>query len=345
VLDGSLVARPLGRRDDQLGQPRTENLLGRPAEGTRRGGVPVRDPALGVHAHERVDGRLDHRPVGTVGFRATFLRPLPCGHVHDHAETEPRFAVGPAHEVRREVGMDDGAGPGQETLFDPVAVDLARPEAADQEVLTGQVGRMGEVAQAAAGHLPGGVTEQFAEGVVHLAEAEVGADQALGDGNVGEHAPEQFLALLYRGAGPDLVGHVARHPDDADERTCAVEERRVGDPGGKDAAGAVLHRELPGPGPARGDRRHDLLALLVGRIRHREVADRSADCLVGAVPVEPLGGPVPVHDGAADVGGDDCLTNRVEHLDTQRQSITGRLERRFGRLRMRRCAVTLCSIR
>ena len=50
------------RRDDGLGQLPPDHVVERPAERRRRLRVPPHDPAVGVHADERVVRRIEHEP-------------------------------------------------------------------------------------------------------------------------------------------------------------------------------------------------------------------------------------------------------------------------------------------
>jgi hypothetical protein len=107
---------------------------------------------------------------------------------------------------------------------------------------------------------------------------------------------------------------VARDPDDARQPAVGVVVRGVGDPGRHQFSigppGVVAAR----PGLAGLDALHDLGGLRLAGLGDRELADLATLHLARRPAVQLLGGRVPVHDRAAEVGRDHRLSHRIQQL-------------------------------
>ena len=117
--------------------------------------------------------------------------------------------------------------------------------------------------------------------------------------------------LAHRLFRPLALGDVGRHPDEAGELSVVVEERRIGDEGGKRCAVATeyfhISRPTP-PGDQFGEDRFQAFCHLGGG---RELDEVPTERLVGGPPALLLGGVVPIGDRPRRIG-DDGLTDGIE---------------------------------
>jgi hypothetical protein len=102
-----------------------------------------------------------------------------------------------------------------------------------------------------------------------------------------------------------------RDADDPNDDAVTVEHRLIGNFSGEFRAVSPPDPEASGPAPALAQLVHDSVRLRLLALRHDQLVNWSAECLVPPPSVQFLGNQVPEHNFSSEIGGDYRLIDRI----------------------------------
>ena len=185
------------------------HLVRAPAQHARRGRVGEGDAAAGVDVVDALAGELQDavvvaRQAGQLGARLVERRVAVADVLHEAHALHGRAAL-VADQEDAELGPHHLAVLAHVALVDAVARHLAREHAAGEPEVGVHVVGMGDVREGELAQLVGRVAREAAEGLVGLAQAEVGPHQRHAHGPVLEDAPKQAVGVARAHGGRESM--------------------------------------------------------------------------------------------------------------------------------------------